>query len=76
MNEDAWGHAHIREIMTLQEAANYLKCRQSTVYRRLKSGELKGFRLVGGWRFRRKDIDRWIADRGSAPRRGPKPKLT
>ena len=49
------------DIMTIQEVAEYLNCHPVTVRLLLAQGELRAFRLGSNWRFRREDIDRWIA---------------
>ena len=54
------------EIMTIQEAAEYLNCHHVTVRRLLAQGELRAFRLGSSWRFRREDIDQWIAQQERA----------
>lgn len=50
------------DILTLDEVALYLKAGKKTVYRLVQQGELPGFKLGGTWRFRRSELDRWIAD--------------
>lgn len=49
------------EILTLDEVAVYLKAGKKTVYRLAHQGEIPGFKLGGTWRFRRSELDRWIA---------------
>jgi excisionase family DNA binding protein len=49
------------EILTLDEVAAYLKAGKRTVYRLAAEGKLPAFKLGGTWRFRRRDLDRWIA---------------
>ncbi len=49
------------EILTLDEVAQYLKAGKRTVYRLVQQGEIPGFKLGGTWRFRRAELDRWIA---------------
>jgi excisionase family DNA binding protein len=49
------------EILTLDEVAAYLKAGKRTVYRLAASGEIPAFKLGGTWRFRRSELDRWIA---------------
>ncbi|MNY11660.1 Helix-turn-helix domain protein [compost metagenome] len=49
------------EILTLDEVAAYLKAGKKTVYRLAQHGEMPGFKLGGTWRFRRSELDRWIA---------------
>lgn len=51
------------EIFTLDEVAAYLKVGKRTVYRLAASGKLPAFKLGGTWRFRRGDLDEWIASR-------------
>lgn len=76
------------EMMTLREAAQYLHCHSSTLYRLANAGMLPVFRVGGTWRFRRSDIEKWIRDRQQEAedagglveggrkdkRRGPRPK--
>lgn len=51
------------EILTIDEVATYLKAGKRTVYRLAASGELPAFKLGGTWRFRRGELDQWIASR-------------
>lgn len=51
------------EILTIEEVATYLKAGKRTVYRLAASGKLPAFKLGGTWRFRRGDLDQWIASR-------------
>ena len=51
------------EILTLDEVAVYLRTRKRTLYRLTAGGQLPGFKLGGAWRFRRSDLDAWIAER-------------
>lgn len=51
------------EILTIDEVAAYLKAGKRTVYRLALSGGLPAFKLGGTWRFRRAELDRWIASR-------------
>ncbi|TEF10815.1 helix-turn-helix transcriptional regulator [Pseudomonas aeruginosa] len=51
------------EILTIDEVAAYLKAGKRTVYRLAAGGKLPAFKLGGTWRFRRCDLDNWIASR-------------
>lgn len=51
------------EILTLEEVAAYLKAGKRTVYRLAQQGDIPAFKLGGTWRFRRDELDRWIAAR-------------
>ena len=49
------------EILTVQEVAVLLKVADKTVYTMAQRGELPAFKVRGQWRFRRSDLDAWIA---------------
>lgn len=51
------------EILTIDEVAAYLKAGKRTVYRLAAGGKLPAFKLGGTWRFRRGELDQWIASR-------------
>jgi excisionase family DNA binding protein len=51
------------EILTIAEVAAYLKAGKRTVYRLAAGKKLPAFKLGGTWRFRRGDLDDWIASR-------------
>lgn len=49
------------EILTVIEVAALLKVADKTVYTMVQQGELPAFKVSGQWRFRRTDIDEWMA---------------
>ena len=49
-------------ILTVQEVARYLRVHTMTVYRMIQRGDLPGVRVGRGWRFKRDQIDRWLAE--------------
>lgn len=49
------------EILTVQEVAALLKVADKTVYTMAQRGELPAFKVRGQWRFRRSDLNAWIA---------------
>ena len=49
------------EIFTIKEVASYLKLAEKTAYRLVADGQIPGFKVGGAWRFRKKELDRWIA---------------
>ncbi|MDK6079905.1 helix-turn-helix domain-containing protein [Massilia varians] len=58
-------------ILTLDELAAYLKVGKRRLYRLAAQAEIPAFKVGGTWRFRRNDIDRWIAERSRpATRKG------
>jgi excisionase family DNA binding protein len=52
---------HRLTIMTVQELARYLRVHTMTVYRMIHRGDLPASRVGRGWRFRKDQIDRWLA---------------
>jgi excisionase family DNA binding protein len=54
------------EILTLKEVARYLKLTEKTAYRLAAENKLPGFKIGGSWRFKQKDIEKWIEDKKAA----------
>lgn len=50
------------DILTLDEVACYLRVTKRTLYRLAQEGRLPAFKLGGVWRFRRAELDQWIAE--------------
>lgn len=50
------------EVLPLDEVAASLKASKRMVYRLAQKGEIPAFKLGGTWRFRRADLERWIAE--------------
>jgi excisionase family DNA binding protein len=50
------------EMMTVPQVAEYLHYHPPTLYRLLYLRKILGFRLGADWRFRRADIEAWIAE--------------
>ncbi|NBB74869.1 MAG: PTS transporter subunit EIIA, partial [Bacteroidetes bacterium] len=60
------------DVMTLAEAAGYLKVAERTVLRMVHSGEIPCVKVGGQWRFLRTVIDDWLLSRMNfAPSSGP-----
>ncbi len=53
------------KVMTVQEVADYLRVNQRTVYRLAVGRKLPGFEVGATWRFKRSDIEGWIAAQSS-----------
>ena len=53
-------------VMTVKEVAKYLRVNQRTVYRLAVDRKLPGFKVGATWRFKRSDIDGWIAAQSTA----------
>lgn len=52
---------HYPDVMTIEEAAAYLRVHPQTIRRRLKDGTLPGAQIGRTWRVRRADLDRFLA---------------
>lgn len=50
----------------LEEAAKFLNCSTAFVRNRLKSKEIHGFKSGGKWLIYKRELDKWIANGGSA----------
>ena len=48
------------EILSVDDAAKYLKVKSTTIRRQAERGDLPGFKIGNRWRFRMKDIERYI----------------
>lgn len=48
------------DIMTMKQAAEYLKINDKTAYKLAAEGKIPGFKVGGAWRFRKSEIDDWI----------------
>ncbi len=56
----------ISDILTVGEAAQYLKLPISTVYRLAERREIPGYKVGRQWRFQRSVIDDWLRRRSEA----------
>ncbi len=50
------------QVLTLEEAASYLKVAKPTLYRLLEDGKIPAFKVGSQWRFTRELIDKWLWD--------------
>jgi excisionase family DNA binding protein len=49
-----------REIMTIEQVAEYLQLNYYTVYRKVVSGEIPASKLGRTWRIMRKDVIKYL----------------
>ena len=49
-----------QDVMTAQQAAEFLQTSRATVIRKAQAGELPAAKLGREWRFRRSDLDAWL----------------
>jgi len=50
----------MRELMTVEEVADYLRVTKITVYRLLKRGNIPAIKVGHGWRFEKSLINEWL----------------
>jgi|Deesub1362A_J573_1020465.scaffolds.fasta_scaffold82926_1 excisionase family DNA binding protein len=48
-------------IMTVKELALYLRLHESSIYRMCQAGKIPAYKVGRGWRFRKEEIDKWLA---------------
>jgi excisionase family DNA binding protein len=60
-------------VMTVKEVAEYLRVNQRTVYRLAVDRKMPGFKVGATWRFKRTDIDVWIAAQSGVAASGTSP---
>lgn len=53
------GHAE-HDILTTEEAADYLRVHLRTIHRLLARGELRGRKVGRAWRFHRADLEAYV----------------
>lgn len=53
------------DVYTPSEAAELLKVSEFTVLRMLRTGKLKGFKVLRQWRISRLDLDSFMKAQGS-----------
>jgi excisionase family DNA binding protein len=49
------------EILTIKQVADYLQVTERTIYRLAAASGIPAFKVGGSWRFRKADIEVWIA---------------
>jgi excisionase family DNA binding protein len=49
-----------RDIMTVQEVAEYLRLNEMTIYRLARKGEIPALKVGRTWRFKKELINEWF----------------
>lgn len=50
----------MQQLMTIKDAANYLKISYSTIYKLVERGRIPAAKVGGAWRFKRDVLDDWL----------------
>ncbi len=53
-----WRQRMAREIMSIEDVADYLRLSRNTIYRLIRSGEIPGRKLGNQWRIRKPLLDK------------------
>jgi excisionase family DNA binding protein len=48
-------------FLTTEDLLSYLRITPRTMYRLIRNGEIPAIRIGRQWRFRRADLDAWVA---------------
>lgn len=57
-------------VLTLREAASYLRIPTKTLESMASEGQVPGFQIDGRWRFAKPALDEWMALRAMSPEEG------
>lgn len=52
----------MRDVMTIDQLAEYLQIPKSTIYKLVQDGKVPGKKVGRQWRFHRDVIDGWLAE--------------
>ncbi|MCS6918806.1 MAG: helix-turn-helix domain-containing protein [Fimbriimonadales bacterium] len=55
-----WMARNLHPVMTLREAASYLRLRTSEVAALAENGDVPAFKVDGKWRFLKSALDEWM----------------
>jgi hypothetical protein len=58
----------MQPVLTLEDAAAFLRLAEETVQRQAALGEIPGRQIDGAWRFLLSALEDWLRDSGSAVR--------
>jgi len=51
-----------RDILTIEEAANYLRIGKRSLYRLVNEGKIPGKKILNKWRFERESLKQWVRE--------------
>lgn len=55
-----WMARHLHPVMTLREAAHYLRLRTAELLTLAENGDIPAFKVDGKWRFLKTALDEWM----------------
>jgi excisionase family DNA binding protein len=51
-----------KEILTIEEAADYLQIGKKSIYKLAKAGKIPGKKILNKWRFEKESLRKWVSD--------------
>ncbi|MEE8300492.1 MAG: helix-turn-helix domain-containing protein [Desulfatiglandales bacterium] len=48
------------EILTIEQAAEFLQLSKRSVYKLLRQGKIPGRKILNKWRFEKENLRRWL----------------
>jgi len=54
------GDLNMEKWLTLEQIAEYLQMSTSSIYKMAQAGKIPAYKVGRQWRFRKKEIDRWV----------------
>ena len=64
------------DLLTTRQLQDFLQVDRITIYRMLKDGRLRGFKVGGQWRFSQREIESWLQERQAGLGWTPAPPLS
>ncbi|NLA74118.1 MAG: helix-turn-helix domain-containing protein [Deltaproteobacteria bacterium] len=51
-----------KEILTIEEAADYLQIGKRSIYKLVKDGKIPGKKVLNKWRFEKESLREWVSN--------------
>lgn len=55
------------EMMTVNEVADFLRMNPMTIYRFAQQGKIPASKILGSWRFNRREVEEWVKSQEFQP---------
>jgi len=51
-----------KEILTIEDAAEFLQLSKRSIYRLVREGVIPGKKILNKWRFEKETLKRWVSE--------------
>ena len=51
-----------KEILTIEEAADFLQMGKRSIYKLAKEGKIPGKKILNKWRFEKESLKKWVKE--------------